>query len=235
CSIARAGRWLVCGQPDAPLSARETTETLGGFWCGRGQQFGVSQTTAGLDVWISVDGARRELALPAARIPFHYVATAVQALALIDRLPEDAVVSRVVADLHVDGRWQSFRRGEQTLVLDVAHNPQAAAYLRSQVPEVDCLILGMLSDKDVAGVICELPEAKKIYTVTLDCWRGRSAASTATDVSACGYSVAGQYESMADALAMMPEQGVTLAAGSFYTVEAASECINSGEGEWNSI
>ena len=240
CSIARDGRWLVCGQPDAPETAQETTESLGGLWCARdqrfgiSQQFGIEQNVTGLELWYTAaSGDRVELVLPVAKIPYHNVATAIQALALIERLPVPDIIADVVGTLRVPGRWQTFQRGGQTLVLDVAHNPQAAAYLCTQVPHVDCLILGMLVDKDVAGVMAALPAADKIYTVSLDCWRGRSAEQTAADVLAAGFEVTGQFASMGEALAAMPSEGVTLAAGSFYTVEAASELIE--EGEWNSI
>jgi len=235
CSIARPGKWLVCGQPDAPAEAEATVEALNGRFASRGGMFDVLISGKGLDVQFTQEGAPQAIHVTGYHIPHHNVATAIQALALIDQLPEEPVVNNTVAGLRVPGRWQSWQRGDQTLVLDVAHNPQAAAYLRNHVARVDCLVLGMLEDKDVAGVLHALPVADKIYTVTLKGWRGLTAEALAEKCESAGFTPAATFETMAAALEDIPVAGTTLVAGSFHTVEAAGEYIHSGEGKWNSI
>jgi len=235
CSIARPGRWLVCGQEAPPAMAKETVDTIGGRWCGRNEDFFAALTDGQLQVDYDDEGESRRLIFPAFSIPHHNVATAIQALSRLRLLPDDDEIVDVVAGLKVAGRWQSHTVGNRTLVLDVAHNPQAAAYLRSHVDRVDCLVLGMLSDKDVAGVLEALPAADRLYTVTLGGWRGLTAKQLAERAESAGFAVDASFDSMAEALAMIPASGTTLVAGSFHTVEAAGEIIRSGEGEWNSI
>lgn len=235
CSIARQGRWLVCGQQTPPATAAETVSAIGGLWCCRDSDFTADLRDEGLEVSYRVSGVDKTLKFPEYSIPHHNVATAVQALGLMGWLPQDDVIVQTVAALRVPGRWQVVRQNERTYVLDVAHNPQAAAYLRHHVDRVDCLVLGMLSDKDVAGVIEALPEPDRIITVTLDTWRGLSADALAERIELTGRVVADRFDNMEDALTAVPEEGVILIAGSFYTVEAAGELITAREGTWNSI
>jgi dihydrofolate synthase/folylpolyglutamate synthase len=91
-------------------------------------------------------------------------ATALAALAALpDRLPlsEAAICSGLLA-VRLAGRFQCVAdpRGFEW-VLDVAHNPAAAATLAQNLVETPAAgrtlaVCGMLGDKDVAGVIAEL-------------------------------------------------------------------------------
>jgi len=235
CSIARAGKWLVCGQPDAPARALATVKNLGGYFAARGDMFDVVESDRQLEVSYVIDDDCRRVALAEYHIPHHNVATAIQALALIDQLPPPDVLSETVAGLRVPGRWQSWSDGSATVVLDVAHNPQAAAYLGHHIEELDCLVLGMLSDKDVAGVLEALPPFKRLYVVTLTGWRGLDREELGVKSRAAGFTVDQSFETMSAALESIPATGTTLVAGSFHTVEAAAEWLKAGEGKWNSI
>lgn len=235
CSIARKGKWLVCGQPDAPGRASATVENIGGRFAARGDMFDVAESEQQLIVSYATKSGSRTVTLSDYYIPHHNVATAIQSLALIDLLPSPEEVSEVVASLRVPGRWQSWKNGSATVVLDVAHNPQAAAYLRHHIEELDCLVLGMLSDKDVAGVLEALPPFKRFCVVTLTGWRGLTCDELAAKSSAAGFTVDQSFETMSAALESIPATGTTLVAGSFHTVEAAAEWLHAGEGKWNSI
>ena len=235
CSIARAGKWLVCGQPDAPARALATVKNLGGYFAARGDMFDVVESDRQLEVSYVMDDDCRRVALAEYHIPHHNVGTAIQALALIDQLPPPDVLSETVAGLRVPGRWQSWSDGSATVVLDVAHNPQAAAYLGHHIEELDCLVLGMLSDKDVAGVLEALPPFKRLYVVTLTGWRGLDREELGAKSRAAGFTVDQSFETMSAALESIPATGTTLVAGSFHTVEAAAEWLKAGEGKWNSI
>ena len=235
CSIARAGKWLVCGQPDAPARALATVKNLGGYFAARGDMFDVVESDRQLEVSYVINDDCRRVALAEYHVPHHNVATAIQALALIDQLPPPDVLSETVAGLRVPGRWQSWSDGSATVVLDVAHNPQAAAYLGHHIEELDCLVLGMLSDKDVAGVLEALPPFKRLYVVTLTGWRGLDREELGAKSRAAGFTVDQSFETMSAALESIPATGTTLVAGSFHTVEAAAEWLKAGEGKWNSI
>lgn len=100
----------------------------------------------------------------------------------------------------------------QTVTLDVAHNPQAAAYLAERTPVVDRVVLGMLQDKDVAGVLSALPKFTELYTVTLSGWRGLSAEALAQRCEAAGYSVNARFETMSQALSDVLQASASSAA-----------------------
>ena len=235
CSIARKGKWLVCGQPDAPVRAAATVDSIGGLLAARGDMFDVVESGQQLTVSYRANDETNTITLTGYHIPHHNVATAIQALALIDLLPRSEIVSEVVAGLRVPGRWQSWNKGSATVVLDVAHNPQAAAYLRHHIEELDCLVLGMLSDKDVQGVLEALPPFKRLCVVTLTGWRGLTCYELAAKSNAAGFTVDQSFETMGAALESIPATGTTLVAGSFHTVEAAAEWLKAGEGKWSSI
>ena len=236
CSIARSGRWLVCGQPDEPHTAVETVSAIGGRFCAAGETFGAAQHGNALKVhYQTLTGTRSEISFSEWHIPYPNIATAVQTLALVDRLPADDVIVREVAALKVPGRMQRWQRGDLTLILDVAHNPQAAAWLASQQPEVDVMILGMLADKDVGGVVHALPGAGELWLCGLDCHRGMTAEALADRVSDAGAAVQRVLTDVNAAMEQLPLRGVCLVAGSFHTVEAATLWLNSREGEWSCI
>ncbi|PIQ41286.1 MAG: bifunctional folylpolyglutamate synthase/dihydrofolate synthase, partial [Thalassolituus sp. CG17_big_fil_post_rev_8_21_14_2_50_53_8] len=140
-SIARPGQTLVCGQPQPPATAKETAGAIGAQWLCRDEDFFIGRSEQGLELRFVQNGELHAWQLPGAHIPYHNVATAVQALAVLGRLPEQTVVARVVGSLQVAGRLQHYVRekAEQRLqlTLDVAHNEQAAAYIGAQLQQVD--------------------------------------------------------------------------------------------------
>ena len=236
-SIARPGQYVVCGQPEAPVTARSTANSIGALWLGRDDDFFVESNAAGLLIRFVASGKTVSWKLPHAHIPYHNVATAMQTLAAIDRLPAQAVVADVVNGLRVPGRLQSFvrERGGQCLqlTLDVAHNEQAAAFLGRQLQRVDGIILGMLADKDAAAVARALPQCGNLILVGLNGPRGMSAETLAA--KARFDRPAQTVATVADAMRLLPDAGHWLVCGSFYTVEAAMTVMAQEEGQWNSI
>lgn len=245
CSIARPDRYLVCGQLNPPITAQQTVRDIGGRFVAAGREFSATLNDEGLlHVSCSVHGDLQTYEFNQFNIPYPNVATAIQTLALIDKLPNIATIIDVVANTSVPGRMQKFTSGERTMILDVAHNPQAAEYIGIQINqqmaqagngELDCLILGMLSDKDVSGVLKALPKAKKLIVVGLTCWRGLSALALAGRCQAAGFEVTEMCDDMQAAFEITAADQHILVAGSFYTVEAAAEIIKTGEGAWSSI
>jgi len=231
CGVARSGKYLICGQPNPPHTAKEQTESLGGQWCARGQHFDIVEEGNELLLSFMTDEGQAEWNLPSAKIPYHNVATAVQALSLIGRLPNRAVVADVVANTSVPGRLQQLMipvvGGELKLTLDVAHNQQAAAYIAERLGSVDGAIIGMLEDKPVAELINTLPAMPQYWLAGLDCWRGLNADELAERVSKANDCLPiEKFATVADALRQLLKQDDLanrhwLIAGSFYTVEAA--------------
>jgi len=159
-------------------------------------------------------------------LPLDNAATALQALALAGVELTPPAVAAALEQVSLPGRMQW--RGQWCL--DVGHNPHAAAYVAERfkaLPEGGrrwCL-LGMLDDKDAAGVIAALkPVISDWVCVSLDGPRGRDADALVNDVAAQGGRVhhcAGSPEAGAEWLReQLAEDDIVLAAGSFFTVGA---------------
>ena len=226
----------MCGQADAPATAAETVSAIGGRFCAAGETFGAVKHGNALKVhYQTPTGTQSELSFSEWHIPYPNIATAIQTLSLVDRLPPVDMLVREVAELRVPGRMQRWQRGDLTLILDVAHNPQAAGWLASQQPEVDVMILGMLGDKDIPGVLSALPTSPGLWLCGLDCYRGLTVDELSQRAAEAGYSAQRLFPSVAEALQQLPSQGLCLVAGSFHTVEAATHWLNSRESEWTCI
>jgi dihydrofolate synthase/folylpolyglutamate synthase len=154
--IFRAGRPAVVADPDPPASVLATDARL----LLLGRDFGFQSQDTQWAYW-GPAGKRSGLAHPAlrGRVQLRNASAALAALdSLRERLPvamQD--VRRGLAEVGMPGRFQVLP-GRPQVILDVAHNPQAAAVLAANLgdsgyaPEV-IAVVGMLKDKDVAGVL----------------------------------------------------------------------------------
>jgi dihydrofolate synthase/folylpolyglutamate synthase len=156
---------------------------------------------------------------------------------LRDRLPvamQD--VRRGLAELELPGRFQILP-GRPQVVLDVAHNVQAARTLAQNLaasgfaPQT-IAVCGMLRDKDIAGVLREMaPRVTRWHLATL---QGPRAATAAELASHLGARLKGadvhQYASPAQAFAaakeLAGENDKIVVFGSFLTVGATLAWLN---------
>jgi dihydrofolate synthase/folylpolyglutamate synthase len=121
------------------------------------------------------------------------------------------------------------------VVLDVAHNPQAARVLAANLGNMGFhrntwAVFGMLADKDIDGVIDALGERVTHWLpCTLEGRRAASADSLASLLRARGMTVQEEFESPATALLYAQENAGEddriLAFGSFLTVAAAMQLL----------
>jgi len=154
--IFRRGRPAVVADPDPPRSVLSADAQL--LLIGR--DFGyVNQGTQWS--WWGSSGKRSGLAHPALRgaMQLRNASAALMALdCLRERLPlamQD--VRRGLAEVALPGRFQMLP-GRPQVVLDVAHNPEAAAVLAANLGDSGyarqtIAVFGMLRDKDIAGVV----------------------------------------------------------------------------------
>ena len=161
--IFRPGRPAICAEPKPPASVLEVARKLGAdFWL------------AGRDFTYS--GDRRQWAYRGrtarrASLPYPALRGANQLLnasgalaaleALADALPvsQQAVRQGLLA-VEIPARFQVLP-GKPCVVLDVAHNPHAAAVLAANLDSMGFFphthaVFGMLRDKDVTGVIARV-------------------------------------------------------------------------------
>lgn len=161
--VARAGRVAIVGQIDPPAGLTGELARIGALVRRAGIDFRLDVDAQG---WHWYDATRR-YDLPAAALaapcqPANAAAAIAALVALGDRLSVDAAhVAQGIANARVAARLQRFSLGRGELVIDVAHNPQAAGVLADWLAAQDdgrrnVAVFGALADKDVAGVMAPL-------------------------------------------------------------------------------
>jgi dihydrofolate synthase/folylpolyglutamate synthase len=232
--IFRRGKPAVVAEPEPPASVLEEAARVGAQLLLIGRDFGFSAEAAQWSCW-GPGGKRAGLAHPALRgaIQLRNASAAIVALdALRERLPVSMQeVRRGLAEVNLPGRFQVLP-GRPQIVLDVAHNPQAAAVLAANLsasgfaPQT-IAVLGMLADKDIDGVMRAVaPRITRWHLATLGGPRGASARQLAAALAACGVSApATEHASVAGALAAAQgeagESDKIIVFGSFLTVAEA--------------
>src|SRR4051812_17689724 len=203
------------------------------------KDFGYSAGPAQWSYW-GPGGKRSGLAHPALRgaIQLRNASAALCALdTLRERLPvamQD--VRRGLAELDLPGRFQILP-GRPQVVLDVAHNVQAARTLAQNLgaagfaPQT-IAVCGMLRDKDVAGVLREMaPRVTRWHLATLQGSRAASAAELARQLP--GASDVHEYDSPAQAFAaakeLAGENDKIVVFGSFLTVGETIAWLNNNK------
>jgi len=235
--IFRAGGIAVCGDPVPPQSLIDHSEKLGcDLWLqGRDYNFqGDKQQWA----WAGRQKRFSGLGYPALRGANQILnASAVIAalMALHQRLPVSAQdIRNGFAMVELPGRFQVLP-GQPTIVLDVAHNPHAAATLGQGLDKMGYhpytyAIFGAMADKDITGVIKPLLSSVDFWFCTdLPTPRAASAMALSEKLVDLGVSIKngedGGIESFPDpaaayqkALSMAGEGDRIVIFGSFYTV-----------------
>lgn len=156
---------------------------------------------------------------------------AVDVLSAIIAVPAEAARA-AVASVHWAARFQVIRRGEQTVVLDGAHNPAGAKALASAVRDEFpnrrfTLVLGILEDKNWKEVCHTLSHgAAEIYTAPVASPRTASAeglAAACQEANPEARVVAAG--SLAEALQRSQNSTLVVIAGSLYLIGEALEIL----------
>jgi len=163
--ILRAGRPAVIGDREPPRSVLEAARAIGARVLRLGQEYGCEAQDGQWRYW-GPGGRSVSLAHPAlrGRVQLDNAATAICALeTLHDRLPVSMQhVRQGLARVELPGRFQVLP-GRPSVVLDVAHNPQAARTLADNLAAAGyaprtIAVLGMLADKDIDAVVAALAQ-----------------------------------------------------------------------------
>ncbi|TXH76350.1 bifunctional tetrahydrofolate synthase/dihydrofolate synthase [Thiobacillus sp.] len=231
--IYRTGRPALCVDPVPPVSLLEHARRTGADLRCVDRDFSAQRED---DHWTyrSLDTGWTELPLPAmaGACQLRNASGALAALdAIQDRLPVDAAaIRRGLAATHVPGRFQYIAQAP-AVILDVAHNPEAAralaATLRGQpVGGRTLAVVGMLADKDAAGVFAALRDEIDAW------WTCTPASPRARDARALAAVLRGQageapihvqpdvVRALTEARSAAREDDRILVFGSFYTVAA---------------
>lgn len=167
--VLRAGRPAIIAELDPPDSLLREADRIGAPVLRAGRNF---RARAAGDGWVLEDD-RGALTLPwpGLRAPAQLgnAASAIAALrALVPALPvSDDAIAQGVAEARAPGRMQLLP-GPVDIVLDVAHNPQAAqqlaAWLRANRPRgANLAVFAALADKDVANEVAALMDQVDLW------------------------------------------------------------------------
>jgi dihydrofolate synthase / folylpolyglutamate synthase len=171
--IFRAGRAAICGDPVPPQSLIDHAHKIGADLWLFGRDFNYSGDK---QQWNYGGRAQRRnsLGYPSLR-GANQLLNASAALAALEvlrnRLPVGAQeVRNGLVMVELPGRFQVLP-GRPSVVLDVAHNPHAAATLAQNLDNMGFhrytyAVFGAMADKDIAGVIAQLKERVDHWCLT---------------------------------------------------------------------
>ncbi len=194
--IFRTGRVAICSDPSPPQSLIDHAAAIGAdLWLfgrdfnysGDRQQwnYGGRQQRRNALAYPSLRGANQLLNASAALAALE---------ALRERLPLGAQEVRSgLVMVELPGRFQVLP-GRPAVILDVAHNPHAAATLAQNLEQMGFhrythAVFGAMSDKDIAGILAHLVDRiDHWYLIDLPLPRAASAQSLAAALTTAGVS-----------------------------------------------
>ncbi len=235
--IFRAGRPAVCADPQPPQSLLEHAAAIGADLRLIGRDFGYERLGDGWSFSSRLGESREALPMPALRGNYQ-LNNASAALVAVDALQERLPVAspallKGVREARVTGRFQQVHE-KPAIVLDVAHNPQAASALAENLATGNfrrtIAVVGMLTDKDIKGTLAVLAGKIDLWLLaSLDGPRGAPAKILAEAIEGCGDPAAsnGQLEcfdapeaAFRHAARLAGENDRIIVFGSFHTVAA---------------
>jgi dihydrofolate synthase/folylpolyglutamate synthase len=230
--IFRPGRPAVIADPDPPRSVLDAA----GDKLLLGKDFGY-QVQAGQWTYWGPGARRGGLAYPAlrGRIQLANAAAAMCALGTLELPMAMQDVRRGLAEVEIPGRFQVLP-GRPQVILDVAHNAQAAKVLAQNLSEAGfapetIAVCGMLRDKDIGAVLRELaPRVTRWHLASLPGPRGARASELVPYVPNGEKSL---FDSPAEAFeaakALAGEGDKIVVFGSFLTVAEVMAWLNNNK------
>jgi len=236
--IYRAIKPAICGEENPPNSLTDFATKIGADLQLIKRNFKVEKTEQG---WQYTD-AKINLALPTLALHGDFqlnnaacAICAVQYLNLLLPVPQ-ANIGAALRAVTLMGRFHQIGK-HPSIIVDVAHNPQAAKSLAHNLQTSHCAgrtlaVFAMLADKDIAGVISELaPHISAWYLADIHNVRGAKAQDLQDKLGKlCGVTSAQLFENVAEALQAACKDATKndriVVFGSFYTVAEAIEGLN---------
>lgn len=185
--IFRTGRPAVCGDTDPPETMLELAVQVAVPLQVYGRDFDLVREATCWH-WTGRDAAGRVIELrdlPMLTLPLENAALALQAFVLLEQSLQPELLIEALKSTRVTGRLDQYDVRWQgrniSVLLDVGHNPHAAAFLARHLgarsrPGRRLAVFGLLADKDLSGVVDELlPVIDSWAVAPLPTARSRSA------------------------------------------------------------
>jgi dihydrofolate synthase/folylpolyglutamate synthase len=232
--IMRPGKPVICTDFSPPESIATHANEVGAALQQIERDFGYSVSG---DTWAWWSGDIRFSEQPVPQLPLPSVAAAVQVATVLGLNLSTIDAFNCLSRLRVPGRFQRLQWREREVILDVAHNPAATAYLVSRLEQAQLVprpihaVVGMMSDKDRSKSLANLAKvATRWYLVDLT-FIPRAATTqqlqqTLTELQ-CSAEVAGSVaECLSAAHAASSAGDIILICGSFHTVAAGLQALD---------
>jgi dihydrofolate synthase/folylpolyglutamate synthase len=227
--IFRTGKPAVVGEPDMPQTISDVASEKGAMLLRRDVDWRYSVAEQS---WSFSDGQGVLNDLPLPHVPLPNAATALAALRASGLNIAEQAIRDGIRHAMLPGRFQIISETPR-VILDVAHNPHAAAYLAGRLKTLAktgrvLAVIGMLHDKDIAGTLANLAEEVDAwYCAPLEGPRGATAEQLIAHLR-----VGTSYDSVAQAwhaaMADAKAEDTVLVCGSFHTVAHVMEEIDAG-------
>jgi len=226
--VFRANKPVVCGELDPPKSLQKHAQSIKSDIRYAGKEF----TAVNLQTTWSWSGKSTINNLPQTLMPQQNASTALAVIEALELQLPEALLVNAIGQAQLAGRLQkvNFQTTIDTY-LDVAHNPQSAAYLASQIKHLRrhngrvLSIVGMLEDKDLTGTFSVINNQIDQYNlISLNCYRGASQQTLLSHYQAskdqtadvhCFDNISSAYQNV---LYQACETDIIVVFGSFYTV-----------------
>ncbi|MDH0060945.1 bifunctional tetrahydrofolate synthase/dihydrofolate synthase [Leclercia adecarboxylata] len=227
--IFRSGKPAIVGEPDMPHTIADVAQEKGALLQRRDVDWRYSVTESG---WRFEDAKGVLENLPLPQVPQPNAATALAALRASGLTVNEQAIRDGIQQAILAGRFQIVSESPR-LILDVAHNPHAAAYLAGRLKSLPktgrvLAVIGMLHDKDIGGTLaCMESVVDRWYCAPLEGPRGATAEQLMQHLGQGQTFVSVELAwraAMADA---RPEDTV-LVCGSFHTVAHVMDVMDAG-------
>lgn len=224
--VFRPAKIAVCGDLQPPQSIAAVAESTGAKLLQLNRDYHYQQTADSWQ-WQGLRQQRHQLPLP--QVPMQNVATSLTVLEQLEVLPDSELLQQEISRLCLPGRMQWLRQ-QPAVLLDVAHNPQSAAYLAAQLQRLKpgyrrvYALVGMLKDKDLTQALLPLTTCvDEWHLVSLPGVRGAASELLAAALQGVAPAARGvQHPELAEAyrqvLATAAQQDLVVVFGSFVTV-----------------
>ena len=221
--IMRPGRPVVFGARWPPDSVRERASAIGAPLVVNGVDYGHATDARGWSVELC--SGRRVRVGECPRVAADNAAAALQAFAMVEPDFDRKALAEACRRATVPGRLERIDARSRRWILDVAHNPHAARFLRENIDApVACAILGMLEDKDHAGVAAAVSDLVDRWVLTdNNAPRGLSARKLAERLRFEHARSPRIRDAIAHAVSTTEANDVILVLGSFDTVARARQ------------
>ena len=218
--IARAGKLLISGVNQPPSSLQTTALKLGAIFKQKGEDYHFTVESDNTWSWQGNGQLIADLIIPS--LPLENAATVLALLSYAGFELDQKTLNNLMQNTRLTGRFQTLM-STPDVILDVAHNPEAALELQRRLISSNRKILavcGMLHDKDIEAVLtCLKSDFEYWYLADLPAPRGASSTQLAQYIND-NYQ---QFDSVANAfdaaiVQAQKEDALVVVFGSFVTV-----------------